>query len=65
MPGFAAGVCAEIDVAKETIAPAGDLRGRLRIAAPLTFGPTHFAPVLAEMGRRHPQLHIHTCSAMS
>jgi DNA-binding transcriptional LysR family regulator len=27
---------------------------------PLTFGPTHFAPVLAEMARLHPQLHIHT-----
>ncbi len=57
----AARVCAEIDVAKETIRPAGDLRGRLRIAAPLTFGPTHFAPLLADMARRHPQLHIHTC----
>ncbi|GFE86519.1 LysR family transcriptional regulator [Steroidobacter agaridevorans] len=56
----AAKVCAEIDVAKETILPAGDLRGRLRIAAPLTFGPTHLAPILAEMGRRHPDLHIHT-----
>jgi DNA-binding transcriptional LysR family regulator len=32
----------------------------LRIAVPLTFGPTHFAPVLAEMARRHPLLHIHT-----
>jgi molybdenum-dependent DNA-binding transcriptional regulator ModE len=50
----AARVCAEIDVAKETILPAGDLRGRLRIAAPLSFGPTHFAPMLAEMARRHP-----------
>jgi DNA-binding transcriptional LysR family regulator len=57
----AAKVCAEIDLAKEIIAPAGELRGRLRIAAPLTFGPTHFAPVLAEMARRHPQLQIHTC----
>jgi DNA-binding transcriptional LysR family regulator len=56
----AARACAEIDVARETILPAGDLRGRLRIAAPLTFGPTHFASVLAEMARRHPQLHIHT-----
>ena len=47
-------------MAKETILPAGDLRGRLRVAVPLSFGPTHFAPVLAEMARRHPQLHIHT-----
>jgi DNA-binding transcriptional LysR family regulator len=55
---YAARVCAEIDIARETILPAGDLRGRLRIAAPLTFGPTHFAPALAEMARRHPKLHI-------
>lgn len=58
---YAARVCAEIETARETILPAGDLRGRLRIAVPLTFGPTHFAPILAEMGRRHPQLHIQTC----
>jgi DNA-binding transcriptional LysR family regulator len=58
---YAARVCAEIDVAKETILPAGDLRGRLRVAAPLSFGPNHFAPALAEMARRHPQLHIQTC----
>ena len=56
----AARVSAEIDTARETILPAGDLRGRLRIAMPLSFGPTHFAPVLAEMARRHPQLHIHS-----
>ncbi|MBB4370050.1 DNA-binding transcriptional LysR family regulator [Bradyrhizobium sp. cir1] len=55
----AAKVRAEIDAAKETILPAGELRGRLRIAVPLSFGPTHFAPVLAEMARRHPQLHVH------
>ena len=55
----AARVCAEIDVARETILPAGDLRGRLRIAAPLSFGPTHLAPVLAELARRHPILHVH------
>lgn len=57
----AARACAEIDVAKETILPTGDLRGRLRVAAPISFGPTHLASVLAEMARRHPQLHIHTC----
>lgn len=52
---------AEIDVARETILPAGELRGRLRVSAPLTFGPTHFAPVLAKMARRHPRLHLQTC----
>jgi DNA-binding transcriptional LysR family regulator len=56
----AARASAEIDTARETILPTGELRGRLRVAMPLTFGPTHFAPVLAEMARRHPQLHIHT-----
>jgi DNA-binding transcriptional LysR family regulator len=56
----AARVCAEIDQARETILPAGDLCGRLRVAAPLSFGPTHFAAVLAQMAQRHPQLHIHT-----
>jgi DNA-binding transcriptional LysR family regulator len=54
----AARVCAEIDVAFETIMPAGELRGRLRIAAPLSLGPTHLAPVFAEMARRHPLLHV-------
>lgn len=54
----AARVVAEIDVAKETILPAGDLQGRLRVAAPLSFGPTHFAPVLADMARLHPGLHL-------
>jgi DNA-binding transcriptional LysR family regulator len=57
---YAARVVAEIDAARETISPEGDLRGRLRIAAPLSFGPTHFAPILAEMARSHPQLHILT-----
>lgn len=57
----AAKVCAEIDLAEEAILPTGELRGRLRVAVPLSFGPTHFAPALSEMGRRHPHLHIHTC----
>jgi DNA-binding transcriptional LysR family regulator len=56
----AARASAEIDTARETILPTGDLRGRLRVAMPLTFGPTHFAPVLAEMAHEHPQLQIHT-----
>ena len=56
----AARVCTEIDVARETILPSGDLCGRLRVAVPFSFGPTHFAPVLAQMAQRHPQLHIHT-----
>jgi DNA-binding transcriptional LysR family regulator len=55
----AARVAAELDAARDALTPEGDLRGRLRVAAPLTFGPTHVAPVLAELARRHPQLQIH------
>ena len=57
----AAKVSAEVDLARETILPTGELRGLLRVAAPLSFGPTHFAPVLAQMALLHPRLHIHTC----
>ncbi|WP_336972481.1 LysR family transcriptional regulator [Sphingobium aromaticiconvertens] len=56
----AARICAEIDLAREAIRPEGDLRGRLRVAVPLTFGPTHLAPVLAKLARQHPLLQIHT-----
>ena len=52
-------VCAEIDVARETILPTGDLRGQLRIAAPLSFSVTHLASVIAELAQRHPLLHVH------
>jgi DNA-binding transcriptional LysR family regulator len=55
----AARASAEIDAGREAVAPEGELSGRLRVAAPLSFGPTHFAPMLAEMARRHPKLHIH------
>lgn len=57
---FAAKTCTEIDIARETILPEGDLRGRLRVSVPLTSGPMHFASVLTEMARRHPQLQIHS-----
>lgn len=52
--------CVEIDAARELLLPDGELRGRLRVAAPLTFGPTHLAPIIADMAQRHPQLHIQT-----
>lgn len=56
----AARIGSEMDLARETIAPSGDLRGLLRIAAPLSFGPAHLAPVFAELARRHPLLHVHS-----
>ncbi|PLR47132.1 LysR family transcriptional regulator [Chimaeribacter arupi] len=55
----AAKACAEIEAARETLQPDGELRGRLRVAASLSFGPAHFAPVLARMALDHPRLHIH------
>src|SRR5579863_5331031 len=54
----AARVCAEIDTARESILPTGDLHGQLRITAPLSFGTTHLAPVLAKLARKHPLLHV-------
>lgn len=57
----AARICADVDMAMEEIRPSGDLRGRLRIAAPLTFGPTHLAPVLAQLALRHPALQVQAC----
>ncbi|MFN1141388.1 LysR family transcriptional regulator [Serratia quinivorans] len=55
----AARACAEIEAARETLLPSGDLRGRLRVAVSLSFGPADFAPVLARMALNHPRLHIH------
>lgn len=51
--------CAEIDVGREATQPAEHLRGRLRVTAPVSLGPTHFAPALAAMARLHPRLQIH------
>jgi DNA-binding transcriptional LysR family regulator len=51
-------IAAEADAARDAIAPDGKVRGRLRVAMPLSFGPAHFAPVLAELACRHPDLEI-------
>lgn len=51
---------AELEAARKAVSPEGDVRGRLRIAAPLSFGVTHLAPALVELARRHPLLHVHT-----
>lgn len=55
----AARIGVELDMARETILPTGKLRGQLRVAMPLSLGPTHFAPVLAEMAHRNPDLQVH------
>ncbi len=51
-------IAAEADAARDAIAPDGKVRGRLRVTAPLSFGATHFAPVLVELATRHPDLEI-------
>lgn len=56
----AARAYAELIEAQEAIKPGGLIRGRLRLAAPVTFGSTHIAPVLAELALRNPQLAVHT-----
>ncbi len=53
-------IASEADAARDAIATDGKVRGRLRIAAPMSFGATHFAPVLAELATRHPELQIQT-----
>ena len=56
---YAARVVAELEAAREAVAPDGELSGRLRVAAPLTVGAMHVAPVLADLARRYPKLHVH------
>lgn len=51
-------VVAELDEARDAISAAGDLRGTLRVTAPLSFGPTHLAPVFAEFALAHPRLQM-------
>jgi DNA-binding transcriptional LysR family regulator len=56
----AARVVAELEAARDSLAPEGELRGLLRVAAPLSFGATHLAPAIAEFARRHSELQITT-----
>lgn len=55
----AARITAEADAARDALATDGKVRGRLRVSLPLSFGPTHFAPVLAELAVRYPELEVH------
>jgi DNA-binding transcriptional LysR family regulator len=54
----AARIAAEADAARDAISPTGTVRGRLRVAAPLSFSATTFAPVLAQLATRYPELEI-------
>ena len=51
-------IAAEADAARDAISPDGTVRGRLRVAAPLSFSATTFAPVLARLASRYPDLEI-------
>ncbi|MFO7278449.1 MAG: LysR substrate-binding domain-containing protein [Pseudomonadota bacterium] len=54
----AARALAELDAARDALSPDGDLCGLLRISAPLSYGPTHLSPVLAEFASRYPRLRM-------
>jgi len=55
----AARILADIAEAREAVAgQGGDMVGRLRVAAPLSFGVRHVAPALAEFAARHPRIEI-------
>jgi len=49
---------AELESAQDALSRQGEATGRLRLAAPLSFGGSHLAPVLAEMAVRNPRLEI-------
>ena len=55
----AARAVAEIDAARESVSPNGELRGLVRIAVPMSLGITQLAPMLAEFAARHPLLQVH------
>jgi DNA-binding transcriptional LysR family regulator len=56
----AARIATEMDTAREELTPTGELCGRFRVAAPLSLGPTHIAPLLAQLAKKHPRLQLHT-----
>jgi DNA-binding transcriptional LysR family regulator len=51
----------ELETAREAVGNEDEaLTGSMRIAAPLSFGIEHLAPVLAELALAHPRLQIYT-----
>ncbi len=51
---------AEMQAARDALSRTGEATGRLRLSAPVSFGHTHQAAVLAELALRHPRLEIAT-----
>ena len=58
---FGERIVAELQAARAALNRQGEVTGRLRLAAPTSFGNSHLAPVLAELALRHPRLEI-TCA---
>lgn len=57
---FAERMVADMQSARDALSRQGEVTGRLRLAAPLSFGSSHLAPVLAELAVRNPGLEIAT-----
>lgn len=55
---FAERIVSELQSARDALSRQGEVTGRLRLAAPTSFGGTHLAPVLAELALRHPRLEV-------
>lgn len=53
-------VVAEIESARETLSTQGEIRGMLRVSAPLSFGIARLSSIFAELALRHPLLHVDT-----
>lgn len=52
-------IVAELEAAREVMAHhRGDVVGRLRLTAPITFGSRHVTPLLAMLAERHPKIEI-------
>jgi DNA-binding transcriptional LysR family regulator len=57
---YAERIVGEIGAARDALSRQGEATGRLRLSAPVSFGSTHLAPVIAELALRHPRLAIST-----
>ncbi|HVH01509.1 MAG TPA: LysR family transcriptional regulator [Amaricoccus sp.] len=57
---YAERMVAELQSARDALSRQGEATGRLRLAAPISFGAMHLGPVLAELAVRNPNLAIST-----
>lgn len=57
---YAQRMIADLQSARDALSQTGEATGRLRLAAPLSFGTVLLAPVLAELALQHPRLEIST-----